>query len=302
MALIGLGACLLTAGPIVAQTPEIEKQIQRKLDEARKEKKALDDLLAQALRNNADVRVAEAKLREAEAELYRVRMTVLTRIAVLQNEIKSRKAAADEAAIRVQNTRRLHSQNIVSAAELSAALANEMKYKSDLAVVEAELDGLLGKHANKAIVSSPSNGSGIIIYDLLKRSDDVAAPREAQGNPTPVQPAMAEKILKALGTSVKIDFNAGSVDGGAVIDLLRQYTKGVNIQDNIAREVTVKAGLKESIPLGALYEWAEDHFHWRFVIRDYGIVVTDGVAVPPAGAQLLLDFWRKSKNTDSGAP
>src|SRR5438067_1042451 len=92
-----LAALLASSGLALAQTPEIQKQVNKKLSEAKKEEKAkaseLDELLAQALKNNPDIRVAESKLREAEAELYRARMMVLGRVTMLRNEIVSAKAA-----------------------------------------------------------------------------------------------------------------------------------------------------------------------------------------------------------------
>src|SRR4051794_33829889 len=48
---------------------------------------SLEDLLDKALRQNADIRAAEAKVREAEAELNRVRHQVLAKVVSLRNDI-----------------------------------------------------------------------------------------------------------------------------------------------------------------------------------------------------------------------
>jgi len=93
----------------------------------------------------------------------------------------------------------------------------------------------------------------------------------------------------------------GVLDGSAMLDLLREHAKGINIQDNVGEHKgTAAFQLKEAVPLGALFEWAEDQFGWRFVLRDYGIVATKRDSVPPLGGVLLLDFWRKG--TPSAAP
>src|SRR5262249_52784892 len=47
------------------------------------EKSRLEDMLADALKNNPDVRVATARMAEADAELNRVRLTVIQRILTL---------------------------------------------------------------------------------------------------------------------------------------------------------------------------------------------------------------------------
>src|SRR5262249_24336780 len=52
---------------------------------------SLEDLLDKALRNNADIRAAEAKVREAEAELNRVRHQVLAKIVGARNDIDAAK-------------------------------------------------------------------------------------------------------------------------------------------------------------------------------------------------------------------
>src|SRR5437762_8496144 len=52
---------------------------------------ALDDLLSQALKSNPDVRLAESKVREAEADLNRVRMQIMQKIVKLEIDIKEAK-------------------------------------------------------------------------------------------------------------------------------------------------------------------------------------------------------------------
>src|SRR3984957_10391985 len=46
-------------------------------------KSLLEEMLEQALRNNPDIKVAEAKLHEAEAELNRTRLAVTQKVATL---------------------------------------------------------------------------------------------------------------------------------------------------------------------------------------------------------------------------
>jgi hypothetical protein len=111
---------------------------------------------------------------------------------------------------------------------------------------------------------------------------------------------MADKLRKALDTPVKANVS-GALDGKAMLDLLREHAKGINFQDNLDdHNGNAAFQLKEAIPLGALFEWAEDQFEWRFVVRDYGVVATKRDSVPPVGAVLLLDFWRKG--APSAAP
>src|SRR4051812_17523488 len=58
----------------VTQAKKALEAMAQDVDKSQKEKASLESLLAQALKNNPDIRVAESKVREAEAELNRVRM------------------------------------------------------------------------------------------------------------------------------------------------------------------------------------------------------------------------------------
>ena len=129
------GSLLLGAGSAWAQTPEIQKEIEKKLEELKKQA-AFEDLFAQALKNNPEIRVAEAKLREAEAVLYSARVTALNRIVALKNEVESSQAAANEAASRYERDKSLASRQppAIAPAELSASRAAMLKFKADVAV------------------------------------------------------------------------------------------------------------------------------------------------------------------------
>ena len=53
---------------------------------------SLEEMLTQATRDNPDVRVAEAKVREAEAELNRARLVVMQKVIELHSSLESQKA------------------------------------------------------------------------------------------------------------------------------------------------------------------------------------------------------------------
>ena len=53
----------------------------------------LEELLAQALRDNPDMRVADAKVREAEAELNRARLLVIQKVVAHQHTVETLESA-----------------------------------------------------------------------------------------------------------------------------------------------------------------------------------------------------------------
>jgi hypothetical protein len=296
----GVASLFLIGSAGLAQTPEIQKQVEKKLEQLKKEQASLEDLMAQALKNNADIRIAEAKLREAEAQLYRARVTVLNGIVMLTHEIGSAKAAAKEANSRYVRDKELFSRGGLSAAELSASEAAMEKYKADVEIHKAKLDLLIGKHNEKAAKQLMGVQGGLELVPI----EDWLSTKPLRGTefvvPVPVQSSMADKIRKALDTPFKPGSALAEISERDLLDLLREHVKGVNIQAALRpADGLMPFQIKDSIPVGALFQWAEDQVGWRFVIREYGIVATDRKNVPP-GALLLMDFWRQGK--DDGAP
>ena len=128
-------------------------------------------------------------MREAEAELYRVRMQTLGRVAILQHEVAAARASADQAKGRHANTRSLNERHVISAAELALAQSAMQKFAADLAAKEAELDAVIGKHAAKALSFSGISGRGV---DLAAADKVIRVWRRRRGNgPSRRQPVVA---------------------------------------------------------------------------------------------------------------
>ena len=87
-----LAAALIVAGMALGQPapvtePPAPKPAQSKLEE----------MLEKALKDNPDVRLAAAKLAEAEAELNRARLQVVHQVATAYQAIEAQKAAVESA-------------------------------------------------------------------------------------------------------------------------------------------------------------------------------------------------------------
>jgi hypothetical protein len=135
-----------------AQTPQIQQNVNKKLDEARAAKKleqrraeqtALEQLIGEALKNNPDIRLAETKVHDAEAELMRTRMKVLSDVTLVHTESQAAQAAVDDAAARYQQLEKAGTS--VSKRELEEARQLMVKNKAALAVIHAKLPYLLGR-------------------------------------------------------------------------------------------------------------------------------------------------------------
>src|SRR5262249_13800877 len=105
----------------------------------------LEELLSQALKNNPDISVAEAKRREAEAELNRTRLVVLQKVAAFHANRHAAQATVQEAEARYDRIVKIQKKGLAASEEVKAAELTLIKYKADLARIEADLPLLLGK-------------------------------------------------------------------------------------------------------------------------------------------------------------
>jgi hypothetical protein len=140
-----------------AQTLKMQKEIERKLEQARQaakkkaaaaEQASLETLIAEALKNNPDIRVAEAKLHEAEAELQRMRLKIASDIACVHAEIQAAKVALEQATAHFARLKTLLVAKGISHEDYIEAQQSVLKQKSAVALIEARLPYLLGKQSS----------------------------------------------------------------------------------------------------------------------------------------------------------
>src|SRR6266851_8230131 len=74
----------------------------------------LEELLTLALKNNPDLRVGDAKVREAEAELNRVRLQVTQKVVSARNAIKSQETKVAAAAKALERVRQNAEKGLTS--------------------------------------------------------------------------------------------------------------------------------------------------------------------------------------------
>jgi hypothetical protein len=302
-----------------------QQSTQPKPEDAPKEKKPtqLEEWLGEALRSNPDVRVAEAKFREAEAELNRARMLALQKVVAAQHNIEAAtnvvktaeasvrlsEAKLAEAQTRLDRMMKLLKTGAVSAeeidqarasvlqaqADLEIAKANLQAAKADVARVQAQMPYLLGK--------APANSDAqdrVRERDRLLYARELMAAQEALGtsllkHDAPVsapQGATTDKLCKALDKPVSLDFHEA-----ALADILEHLTElsGVSVVNSATGLPNGKIRLKFTgpVPLGAVFQALEDTAGIQFAVRDYGILVVNKV---PAGMMSLRTFW-KGENT-----
>jgi hypothetical protein len=105
----------------------------------------LEEMLTGALKDNPDVRVAEAKVREADAELNRTRLLVTQKVIAFHRSLEAQKALVDVTEKQFKRYQELGGKNAISKELLDEQQQKLAAAKAKLAEVEAEMPYLLGK-------------------------------------------------------------------------------------------------------------------------------------------------------------
>jgi hypothetical protein len=104
-----------------------------------------EEMLAVALRDNPDIRVAEAKLRESESELNRIRLEVSQKVMAFPHDRAVQQAKVEEYEARLKAATTLYEKQAISEEDLRLAKVNVEVTRRQLSKLEAELPYLLGK-------------------------------------------------------------------------------------------------------------------------------------------------------------
>jgi hypothetical protein len=296
-----LGGLLLCASLVVGQPPGggTDKPKKAKPAEAAAER-SLEDVLGAALKSNPDIRVAEAKVREAEAELNRTRLQTTQKVVTLHRALEAQKSLVQSAEDEYQQSLRLHATGMAPKSP-EATRQKVLQAKAKLTEIEAELAYLAGQQpagtgkgttASTAVEDRAISAGQVALVTAIEEEA-----KAASKTPT----TMVDKLRKALQTPVKVDFQKKTP--GEILKEIQPKLEGVpiripaNLQAMKLRplEVPITVQLSEPIPLGGLFQLLEDeNTDLFFVLREYGIVVVMR-SVPqlhPPDAEGLVDFWK----------
>jgi hypothetical protein len=319
-ALLALGISAAFAGQAADEqkTGKEDKAGRQKGKPGKGDAQGLTDMLAEALKNNPDIRVAEAKLQEAEAELNRTRLQVTQTVMTLYHEVEANRAQVRSAEADLRRLNELGARGAAPQANLALAESRLLKAKADLAKAEAQLPYLLGKPPLKA--DRTRKEAAAALQRLLYLSELTAAQRAWSEKTLEIDPnrrqwliasrprrllGATEKLRKALDTPVSLDFST-KVPLRDVLNHLEDKVSGISFRvysggdRSSLIDTPVELRLKQRVPLGAALQAIGDGIpQLRFAVRDYGILVTWNDLLPP-DALLVHDFWKSSAGADTG--
>jgi len=275
-------------------------------------KSKLEEMIDKALRDNPDVRLAAAKVAEAEAELTRARLLVVQKVASAYQAVEAQKAAVEAAEAEHKDVQTAYQAGRVDQATFATAKQKLLDAKAKLADLETQLPYLLGKEPTGDAARAPADAQRGAYDEFIRRvyldtTGRLPTPEElalgASFKASFVQGPTADRIRAALDKPFTYDNKDQSIDSliKALDQSLSEGGSGLIIKNNwtIAPNSAVGDVVKfDHIPIGAVLEWVEDDLPgYRAVVRDYGVVIVRKDDVPP-GAPLLREFWKGANGQD----
>jgi hypothetical protein len=258
-------------------------------------KSKLEEMLAEALKNNPDIRVAVAKAAEADAELNRTRLQVTQKVITLHHALLSQKAAVQYAEKKYERFKALSAQGSIDARLLDEAQEALAAAKAKLAELEAQMPALLGK-TFPASDAEGKNAFRLSAAEWLHLQSAVNLgyypPAEAlvlkAQNQLKVQGPLSERMRKALETPIKVNYK--DVKFSDVLHELQKTVPGLSFNDATGVRYSVTLRFEEALPVSSILQAVADQAGISFFARDYGILAA--LNAPP-GAVTVQEFLRQ---------
>jgi hypothetical protein len=270
------------------------------LEKPKQAEPTLEEMLNKALKDNPDIRVAESKVREAEAELNRTRLQVTQKVLAFHHNHEAQKAAVKVAEEDLGRVRKLQKSAVLSQEEVTQAENRLSQAKAKLAEIEAEMPYLLGQQ--RKVLSFGNVTDTINVTDMITEVKLLDASAHwsrlkttGRSEIQPVAGTTLDKIRKALDTPVSVDYK--DKDLTEILKDLERKVAGISFHNLVGGSGDLH--LDGAAPLGAVLQLVEDTFtdpargdRCAFAIREYGILFTRADRIPP-GAILLDDLLKE---------
>jgi hypothetical protein len=283
---------------------------------------SLDEMLTVALQDNADLRVAEAKVRDAQVERDRLRLQVV-------NKVRTQKAAIEAQRDMVKVTQNVYDMfTKLSATKVSSDFERLQVQKSlaeakaKLAEVEAELPYLLGQASDSKSADASGDFCPRLAPGGMKTQDCMACHTTANpaGSPKglprgqagpasggtgvktpPIPQVVFDRLRAALDKTVTIEKQVDNASIADILDFMQDKTEtagliSIRIAFGSDQPPVVRLSTG-SLPWGAWFQMMEDSSpELIFLVRDYGILATTrgglrGRNLPP-GTLTVNEFWK----------
>ncbi|VTR91771.1 unnamed protein product [Gemmata massiliana] len=307
-----LFALTLCATTISAQPPNPEPQPKALGDKAdKKPTDPADAGISAALANDADVKMAKAKIQLAEAELAKARQVVTLKVLTLKakiDQLRSELVAAEE---RVKATKGMVDKGTLPQAPLLIEREKLATAKTALALAEAEWKLLTGSDSDKLTARVVDLVALDELLNTRKRNAELEA-RIANRAILELQKklvgAVPDQIRAALDKPVKLGAKGERVPFEKALEVFKKEA-GLDVPVRgfptaIFDPVTGRQLLEptgqprtigitsqgETLPVGAWFQLLQDENRGAFYVREYGLLFA---TTAPPDAPTLTEFWKQ---------
>jgi hypothetical protein len=266
-----------------------------------------DGLIQAALIHDVDVKMAQAKVQLAEAELAKAKQAVVLKVLTLNmtiQDLKSQVAIFSQSLAMIEKSVK---EGTSATALLDEPRMKRMSAQNALAKAEMELKLLTGgmqKEGTKvtgALEVEFFVEPRVTALKVLTESVDLR--KELQVIKGPI----SDRVRAALDKPVKLGPKGEEITFEKALEIFkRDAGLDVPVRKTYAVRPIISEG--EELPVGAWFQLFADHDREctnppgpgpHFVLREYGLLVTRKELVPP-DAMPLLEFWKRSEQ-DSGS-
>jgi len=221
----------------------------------------LDKMIVIALKSNPQIVLAEAKVRQAQAELNETRLRVTKEVTRIYSLRRQKMRRIDDIRKRFYRIREVMKKGAATDAQVNKIALDLAKHDGELSEIEAEARYLLGFGGKMHAAISDAGAS---------------APKAVKRKP--VRPEMPERFHFVRQTTVEVAFSDVSLKS-----VLTAFSAGNKIAfvyrtsdfERQAEEQQVSITLPAGTTLAQALLALTDRYDVAFVFRDYGILVTD---------------------------
>jgi hypothetical protein len=234
----------------------------------------LDQSLAQAMDKNPQIISAKAKVALAQAELNRTRLDVARQLITLWNDQKALENAVESNRRKFRRIQALRQTAAVSAETSDDAQTALIDTEAKLSRIRGELRSISGELVLVGAITAPGTPPA---------NAAVQMPRGP----------IVEQIRQALDHKINLN-QEGNTD--EILHYLRDQSKIPIVHDeNMGADAGVKLQF-EGTTLSACLQAVEDQLRGsQFVVRDYGILLTDRDHARQEGFMPLSEFVTRLK-------
>ena len=289
---------VLIAATVVLARPSDDEKKKKEEPTAKIElKHSLEELMTLAIKNSSEIHLAEAKVRESEAQMKTAEATLRqVRMQVAQKVLEAHKSMEMKSQVlaNAEKTHELFKQlrgqgtgmGATSKVEVLEKERSYLEAKEQFAQLEAQIQALTG--------DIPGRTFPVIDLVLPAGSTNAVPPSgnvEPKTETKPRMPTaeMAAKMRKVLAQKIKLPEE--KIQTREALQQIRAQVSGVpflflHISDYV--DETHSIDFKGDLTLASCMQLIEDTTPLRFAVRDYGFLVGGGW--PPEDCMSVHEF------------